>query len=228
MRVNKLFTILFFVLIISACSGDRFTVEGTVTDPLFRGEKVYLVALDGPVSRQVDSTLIREGKFRFSLKADSMEVRILRVAPKYPATIQDLVVIAEKGNLTASLGKVSRGGGTRLNDRLHSWKKDKEVHDSLLWVIYRQKEESTLHPALRDTLSARADAIHRSFREGNITLLEQNLRNGIGLLLFKLYFHDLPVEVKNRVMQETGDLYFRHDAELANQLRRGIQLPEKP
>lgn len=218
------FCIFILFLQFVSCSHDRFTVEGSVTDPLFAGEKVYLVALDGPVSRQVDSTRVKRGTFSFSLTADSMEVRILRIAPKFPATIQDLVVIAEKGTLTATLGTVSRGGGTPLNDRLQRWKDNKELHDSTLWNIYRQKEMTGFSPATGDSLTALADSVRQRFHTFNVSYLEQNLHNGIGLLLFKLYFHALTANEKNRVMQQTGDLYFRHDAEL----RQRMNLPAKP
>lgn len=222
--MTRNFSLFLLFLLGFSCSRDRFTIEGSVTEPLFLGEKVYLVALDGPVSRQVDSTLVKEGSFSFSLKADTMEVRIIRIAPKFPATIQDLVVIAEKGTLTATLGTVSRGGGTPLNDRLQRWKDNKELHDSTLWQIYRKKETPGLSPAAGDSLTAMADSVRQRFRTFNVGYLEQNLHNGIGLLLFKLYFHSLTADEKNRVMQQTGDLYFRHDAEL----RQRMNLPPQP
>jgi len=35
---------------------ETFTIEGKITDETFTGSKIYLVALDGPVSKNVDST----------------------------------------------------------------------------------------------------------------------------------------------------------------------------
>lgn len=210
---------LLFIFSLTSCNQSGFTIEGTVSHPLFEEGTVYLVALDGPISKQVDSTRVKEGKFSFRLKADSMEVRILRMAPKYPETVQDLVLVAEKGELRAELGKISKGEGTSLNDKLQQWKNRKDLYDSTLWNLYNLRDVELSSEKQQDSLRALSDSIYKEFLDGNIKFMHENLFNGIGLFVFKLYFHSLTAEEKNDVVGKTGNLYFEHDAELKQRVQ---------
>ena len=45
-------------------------------------------------------------------------------------------------------------------------------------------------------------------------IMNENIHNGIRLLLFKVYYPDLTTEDKQRILRQTGDLYSRKDAQL--------------
>ena len=200
--------------IVSCTRPEPFIVDGTVPDRTFEGSKIYLVALDGPVSKDVDSTLIRDGRFLFEKKADSLSVKILRVPAMFPDVIEDLVVITESGNLDVVMSANSRGHGTRLNSILQEWKNKKHTYDSLQRDLYFLKNIEGVKQNVTDSLLRRSQALSSDFMAGVVKLMNENLDSGIGLLLFKVYYHALPAEVKERVLELTGNTYLEQDGEL--------------
>lgn len=200
---------------VSSCTkAPSFSVKGIVPDTDFEGSKVYLVALDAPVTRNVDSAIIVNGTFEFTVPADSFDVRILRIPARFPTIAEDLVVVCEPGEVIVVLDSISSGGGTRLNDILQRWKEDKHYHDSLQWVVSGRIRSAGNDQEKIDSLKAESQSISRSMLSENISLLTGNLFNGVGLLIYKVYFDALPAEAKNYVTRMTGRLYLEKDAQL--------------
>ncbi|MBW6501625.1 MAG: DUF4369 domain-containing protein [Bacteroidales bacterium] len=206
---------LMLLLTVASCRDQgKFKITGIVPDKLFEGSTVYLVALDAPVTRNVDSTVIRNGEFRFETKADSLGVKILRIQAKYPDIIEDLVVVTETGTLRVVLGFKSSGQGTRLNDKMQEWKERKHFNDSVQLDLFTRKNAKGLSGETLDSLLDVSLQMNKIFFSDVERLIEENLFNGIGLLLFKLYYDALPATVKNHVIEQTGMRYFESDAEL--------------
>lgn len=203
----------------SACSKDHlFRVEGRVPDSDFEGSKVYLVALDAPLTRNVDSTFVRDGAFEFMVAADSLDVRILRIPARFPDMIEDLVVVCESGTVTVVMDSISSGRGTRLNDMLQNWKEKKHINDSLQWVISGQLRSSAGNQVMNDSLRIELQKLNLSMLSESVSLMDRNLFNGIGLLIYKVYFDALPDEVRDHVKKITGSLYPERDAQLKERL----------
>jgi hypothetical protein len=213
--MKKLYVFLFSLLLLASCSKkETFKVEGSVPDSTFNGSKIYLVALDGPISRNVDSTIITDGKFHFEKEADSLCVKILRVPARFPDIIEDLVVVLEPGNLKVRLSGNSYGEGTRLNNILQSWKEKKHSYDSLKWELYSQKKREGIPQELIDSIMNYSDTLDKIYNSNVMRMMNENIKNGIGLLLFKVYYPELTKEDKQRILKQTGDLYIRKDAQL--------------
>lgn len=208
-----LITAIFF-LVISCKETPIFRIEGKVPARIFAGSKVYLVALDAPITKNVDSTIIENSTFAFEIEADSFAVRILRIPAKFPDIIEDLVVIPEPGTITVVLDSVSHGYGTRLNNILQDWKGRKHFYDSLQWDIVHQRNLAGTDQVKIDSLTAMSEKTGESMLSDNIRMLNENLFNGIGLLIYKLYFDALPASEKNYITRMTGKTYLEKDAQL--------------
>jgi len=213
--MKRIFIAYFALLITTSCNHkETFTVEGKVPDETFRGSKIYLVALDGPVSRNVDSTVIVDGSFRFESVADSLGVKILRVPVRYPDIIEDLVVVTEPGTLNVVMSDNSHGEGTHLNNILQEWKEKKHAYDSIQWDLYSRKSRGRISKQASDNIMSYSIKLNDIFIADIVSLQNENMHNGIGLLLFKLYFNALPAGEKNRILEITGNTYIDKDAEL--------------
>ncbi len=208
-----------FLIITSCLKHETFKVDGWVPDTLFEGSKVYLVALDAPVTRNVDSTTVNEGRFMLEVDADSTDVKIFRIPARFPDVIEDLVVIPEPGTIKVVLDSVSCGEGTRLNNILQQWKERKHIHDSIQWSLFVRKNVNESDQTESDSLLEVSERMNDIFLTDIINLLNENLYNGIGLLLFKIYYDALPAAEKNYVMEQTGKAYFERDAELKKRIR---------
>ena len=213
--MKKTYVYLFSLLLLASCTKkETFKVEGSVPDSTFNGSKIYLVALDGPISRNVDSTFIVDGTFHFEKEADSLCVKIIRVPARFPDIIQDLVVVLEPGNLKVSLSGNSHGEGTRLNNILQSWKEKKRSYDSIQWEITSEKRKNAIAMELIDSLTNFSSELDNIYKSYVMKLMNDNINNGIGLLLFKVYYPELTAEDKQRILKKTGNLYIRKDAQL--------------
>jgi hypothetical protein len=202
------------MLFASCAKKEIFKVEGSVPDSTFNGSKIYLVALDGPISRNVDSTIIEKKKFHFEKKADSLCVKILRVPARFPDIIEDLVVVLEPGNIKISMSGKSKGEGTRLNNILQRWKEEKHSYDSVKWELYSQKNRKDIPKESIDSIVNYSGVLDNNYKSYVMQLMNENLKNGIGLLLFKVYYQDLTTEDKKRILKQMGTLYIRKDAQL--------------
>jgi hypothetical protein len=201
-----------------------FKVEGTVPDTTFNGSKVYLVALDGPISKKVDSTILVNGSFRFEKKSDSLSVKVLRIPARFPKVIEDLVVVLEPGYLTVQLSENSSGTGTRLNNILQGWKDKKRAYNMMQASIYSQIRVEGTSKEKTDSLRNYSDKLSLIFKSQVLNLMHENLHNGIGLLLFKVYYQDLSTEEKKNIIKETGNIYSVKDAQLKLMIRNDHNL----
>jgi len=215
---------LIFLLTVSCVHKETFKVNGIVPDTTFEGSKVYFVALDGPITKDVDSTIIIDGKFSFVKKADTMCTKILRVPVRYPNGVEDLVTVLEAGTIEVSLSSNSYGQGTRLNNKLKEWKDMKRSHDSIQSTLYTQKAMEGISQATIDSLMRYSVILKQEYRSYVTSLMNENLYNGIGLLLFKVYYHDFPPEERKRILDLTGNLYRDNDEQLKGMIDNDASL----
>jgi hypothetical protein len=113
----------FAVVLLLSCAGKplpRYTVSGSVPSTRYDGNSVYLVPAVGDNPSNVDSAVIRDGKFSF--EGDTERVSIVRVKPSLRLALQDLLVVTEKGVTTVRLDSSSSSGGTKQNEWLQQWK----------------------------------------------------------------------------------------------------------
>ncbi|MDK2842526.1 MAG: hypothetical protein PWQ17_2032 [Anaerophaga sp.] len=212
--------IIIIIMLVFACNREKlFVIKGKVHNAAFEGEKVYLVSSDAPVTKNVDSIEVKDGRFQFEIHSDSQTAKIIRIPPKYPDIVQDLVVIPEEGTIEVELAQRSKGKGTPLNNCIQAWKQKKEMYDSIQWSLYRQIKTAGLSDSEKDSIESYINETEDLFIDEVMCTIDSNLHNGIGLFLFKIYFHSFPAEFKNKVLSETGDLYFKKDKQLEKIIR---------
>lgn len=132
MKPYTLFTLLIAWLAITACSGHpvSYTVTGSVSNPELNGETVYIMRFDN--SQYIDSTIITDGKFTFTGKADT--ALLCRIDAR-----QDFsVLILENGNIAVDMQKHITPTGTPMNEVLTQFYL---IEDSLYQVNNRRSEE---------------------------------------------------------------------------------------
>lgn len=86
------------------------------------GLNVYLVPQPFPKAEEVDSTVIREGRFEFRVDASQERMCDITISRKSRVPFQRLLVAIEQGELAVVIDTISVGGGTPMNDDLTEWK----------------------------------------------------------------------------------------------------------
>lgn len=100
----------------------NFVIEGTLPANRYDSACLYLVPMQGPHPRPVDSVFIKaDGKFRFEGNVEQMAALRLSMSQRYG--IQDLLVCTEPGFTRVVLDSVSNCiEGTPQNMILQQWK----------------------------------------------------------------------------------------------------------
>lgn len=147
------------VVALTSCGGPAagstpgdgtFVIEGTVEhidDIIFpAGAKIWLVPFFGPHPRPVDSCLVAEdGTFRFEGTRELLAT--IRLSSQVRYGYQDLLVVTEPGSIHTTIGAVSSGGGTAMNDALEDWKHHVEAYRSSLSSLYHVYRAGTIDSA---------------------------------------------------------------------------------
>lgn len=126
MKMSSHIHVLMFVLavFIVSCHSERtvMTIEGSI-DRRYDGQTIFLVPVPHPTAETVDSTKVRNGRFRFTADASTVRMCDVTISNKARALfVQRLLVAVEPGTLNVRLDTVSSAGGTPLNASLQLWK----------------------------------------------------------------------------------------------------------
>ena len=183
----------FLIVVLSLCACTSVpkgcTIEGTVKDKSYEGKQVYLRHALTPET--YDSTIVKNGTFRFTLGETSPEVSLLVLKASsddlFPVT---LPVVTEKGVVKVVLGELVLTSGTDLNDRLQ---------DFLLAV-----------DRFSDEMSKKGEN-HGKIKKDFSVLLEssilQNKDNEVGVYIFRSYGSRLSPEQKAHIAERAGEWF---------------------
>lgn len=146
-----------------ACCGggrEKYVIKGYTSQERLEGQKVFLVPFGSPGMEEkygVDSTIIKDGKFEFIGDNGPFFARIT-IDLKVRYGTQDLLMVAEPGEIQVVIDTVSSGRGTPQNDALQMWKELKEDRDRVAWTQgqhikwLEEKGDTVYAVALRDSL----------------------------------------------------------------------------
>lgn len=116
----KLLPLLALVLLIASCSSrPTFRIEGAVLPGIREGQTIYLVPEQNANRSNVDSTIVKNGRFHF--EGDTERVSIIRLPINNRLDAQELLVVTEPGVINATIGKTSSVGGTPQNRIMAQW-----------------------------------------------------------------------------------------------------------
>jgi hypothetical protein len=125
------------MMILSCSENKNYVIEGTFENEKYDGEYVFLLPLDGVMPRIIDSVQVKDRSFVFTGKADSAQMKIIRMRHLLRLDIQELLVVVEPGNIWVRLDTVSAAGGTPQNEKLQAWKEVKMQSDETMNLLKR-------------------------------------------------------------------------------------------
>lgn len=115
------------LLALAAClacntqESGKCTIKGVINAEDKRDSCYVFLVPQGPhEASEVDSTLILNGSFEFTVEEEKMA--IVRVTKYRRLGLQDLLVVTEPGTVRVELSGSSNGSGTEQNDSLQVWK----------------------------------------------------------------------------------------------------------
>ena len=113
---------------LASCSqtSKECRIHGVMQDKSRDGKTIYLVPMENATKDNVDSTIIKDGKFEFVTQKHIMAIVRVELRSRYG--LQDLLVVTEPGDLKVKIGSESSAEGTPQNDILQEWKQRTEEH----------------------------------------------------------------------------------------------------
>ena len=164
-------------LLVSACGGNSYTIEGVVEDPSLEGAKVYKVAsfnisdlvADPTQSMPMDSTLVQEGKYTFSGKVSDPDYCTIYVGDLTGGNLAGhATVVIEPGakiSVVTDADHKTRVSGTPANDMVQQNAEQEERLGDQIMAIYDRLAPGRLMPKNPPVWkSRRMKSVHRSRR----------------------------------------------------------------
>lgn len=173
---------LFLLLCAVGCKPSvTMTIRGTAPAEC-EGLNVYLVPQPFPKAEQVDSTVIRDGRFEFEVDAAEVRICDITISRKSKVPFQRLLVAVEQGELEVVIDEVSTSSGTPLNDELAEWKRVMSAAgnraDELRAEISEQSDQAAI-----DSLRAEMKRGYDAAGQRTIDIIERNV-NPLGGFLY--------------------------------------------
>ncbi|PXV62680.1 thiol-disulfide isomerase/thioredoxin [Dysgonomonas alginatilytica] len=181
MKNKTLFSLIAGCLLAFACSENRptntYTVEGTLTDTTLNGTTLYLLDYDS--NRNIDSTVVKNGKFIFTGIVDSSRFCRIDVGREF------INLILESGKMTANLEK-HNVEGTPLNKELAQFSLRQDSMYTIIRTEMDKLKEQEQDPV---KLSQKQEEFQQQWTADYLTILnntlEKNSNNEIGVIILR-------------------------------------------
>ena len=171
---RKVFYILLVLLCAVGCKPSATMVIRGTAPIECEGLNVYLVPQPYPKAEQVDSTVIRDGRFEFKVDASQVRMCDITISRKSKVPFQRLLVAVEQGELEAVIGEVSSSRGTPLNDTLNQWKQVMSDAGNRAEVL-RQMIAKQSDKAVIDSLKAEMEKAYAEAERRTVEIIERNI-----------------------------------------------------
>ncbi len=112
--MKKIYLSLLIVSAFAACGPKTYVINGTISDESAEGRYVYLAEYGK--KGNIDTAIIKDGKFTFEGKADPGKLCIVNTMLRNRGAMSDFV--PEGGTINIDLDQYNRPSGTPLNDEL--------------------------------------------------------------------------------------------------------------
>ena len=162
------------------------------------GLNVYLVPQPFPKAEEVDSTVIRNGRFEFVVDAAEVRICDITISRKSKVPFQRLLVAVEQGELDVVIDEVSSSRGTPLNEALNEWKQVMSEAGNRAEVL-RQMIALQSDAAVVDSLKAEMAQAYAEAERRTIEIIENN-PNPMGGFLYMTISRTLDSASRQRLI----------------------------
>ncbi|HIU54287.1 MAG TPA: AhpC/TSA family protein [Candidatus Gallibacteroides avistercoris] len=192
--MRKIFIFLGVLAFMSSCGpADSYKITGKVENPELEGLNVYLAEQKGNTLEYLDSAKVENGKFVFTGKQDSIELKWilfkLNGIKLNNATMTSLPIFLENGNMNVVIDSVSTVTGTASNDIFQNYKKMMSPYDNrlrdIMMTFWSKNSAGTLTKEEEKALNTQYETILDSVNDINKSfIMNGNLDNEVGAYIF--------------------------------------------
>ncbi len=179
---SKLYVLIWLVLMFvsSACMqkmGDKYIIDGQINES-YNGKNVMLFKLSGDSILSVDTTVVKNGSFKFSGQEFIEDISIITIG-NYPDKTLSAELILERGNTHVTLDSVSTVTGLLLQPAYQEYRDSSRI----LGTIWYQAFEKYRDGGMKD--DGTYDEAYKARKNYKLRILRANANNVIGREIFK-------------------------------------------
>lgn len=210
-------------VLLTACSGDGYTVSGTVSDNFYNDDTVYVKRQSGDSISTVGSCRIEAGCFRMSGAVDTAYLAVL-----YLGNTPVVPFVVEPGNITINVeGDGAKVSGTLLNDELNLFMAKKDsfevVINDILGSEARMIMDGISADEARERVERRFISLTTELEIYVDSYIRRHYNDIIGPCVLKMYCADVPYSMLNdrvkRIIEDAPE-QFRNDRFVKGMLNR--------
>lgn len=202
--------IIILVLVVTSCS-KNYEIEGFI-NPQSDGDLVFLQKQENDNFVLVDSTRIKNGKFRFSGIQDTATIALISIDAK--GMYDPLFFILENGKLEAHIDTLSQISGTILNDKFQNYNNDRRSFDNRIEQLNRMYVSSYLSESLNDSafaqLKLRFEEEQLQLKTLTLDYINSNNSNISGVYIFVQNSYMFTSEEQHQII-EVAPAFFKQN-----------------
>lgn len=184
-------------LLVSACSGNTYTIEGVVEDPSLEGVKVYKVdsfniaefVADPTQTMPMDSTLVQGGKYIFSGKVSEPDYCTINVGDLTGGNLAGhATVVIEPGakiSVVTDADHKTRVSGTPSNDLAQRHAEDYDQLTDRYMPLYERLGSGEADAEESARLEVQMEEIREQMQDAEYQFVKENINNPAAW--YKLY-----------------------------------------
>lgn len=184
---------------------NRYTVTAYVPDQ-FNGQTVYLFDPEVVNGRAIDSTVIKDGIYRFEgIPTDTPAIRIARYGDVYPATF-----VNEKGDIRIAYGSltmVPSVEGSPLNNTYQAYLDSADILFRRMRRLYDRRNEMEYRSNLSAEQKAVQHASEKDAKENLENLAYNYIKANSGNVLGKVAFYNETLYISPEKQKELFPLF---------------------
>lgn len=185
MKENRIILILILLLYITLSYGQNnlFELNGSISEQ-FNGKQIMLFAFDEDTILKVDTTIVSNGKFKFTGTESLKDIGILSVG-NYPDTVASLTLFLDKGNITADIDS-GRVTGTPYNNMYQGYlDTSARLYKEMLELKSDEDENKESKVGLYVKQGSPRHKKLVEIGEYTVGFKKQNIHNAVGQYLFE-------------------------------------------
>lgn len=197
MKNNKLIT--FFILAaifftIAASKKGNYTVQGTVNGAQ-NGDTVLMLQFEGWAMIPIDTTVIKNGKYRFKGSQDKPVLRYI-FCKKNGESIGGSNFILENGKITVNLEQSKRQDvkGTANNLLWNFYVAEVEKQSALADPFYQIKNDTTVSEAARKQATEKTKQLELEQQQYNVNFIKDHIKTGVAQILLESNYQTFALE----------------------------------
>ena len=202
-----LFLSVIAVLFAACQSKTEYTINGTIADPIYEGQKVIIAESTDNDMQTIDSTTVVDGKFIIKGDTDSAVLRFISIGED--ANKVRSILMVEPGKINVVYDSAFTVSGTTLNDRYSDFNDDQKELNNKARALSEQynnaMSDGSITEELEVEITSAYDKIADEAKEKSFDFVKANIDNELGQYVFISTSSMFTTEQQKEILDMTND-----------------------